>query len=48
LRVGGTRFSRQLGHARPSITLDIYAKQFEAQGGNAIDEAISRAFGGVL
>jgi hypothetical protein len=39
--------SRQLGHARPSITLDIYARQFEAQGGDAVDEAISKAFEGV-
>jgi integrase len=43
------RVSRQLGHARPSITLDVYAHEFE-QPQHAEDVAVklTAAFGGIL
>lgn len=43
------RVSRQLGHARPSITLDIYAAEFEnAQHADDVSEKLTAAFGGIL
>lgn len=42
------RASRQLGHARPSITLDIYAHEFDqARGHDDISEKLTAAFGGI-
>jgi integrase len=42
------RASRQLGHARPSITLDIYAHEFDqARGHDDICEKLTAAFGGI-
>src|SRR5207248_2476256 len=38
------RVSRQLGHARPSITLDLYSHEFEqAQHGDSVSEKIATA-----
>ena len=38
--------SRQLGHARPSITLDIYAHEFDhARGLDDVRDSIDAAFG---
>jgi hypothetical protein len=43
------RVSRQMGHARPSITLDVYAKEFEqAQHSDDVADKLTAAFGGVL
>jgi integrase len=43
------RASRQLGHARPSITLDIYAHEFdEARGRDDIADKLTAAFSGLL
>jgi integrase len=43
------RVSRQMGHARPSITLDVYAKEFEqAQHADDVADKLTAAFGGVL
>jgi integrase len=43
------RVSRQLGHARPSITLDIYAHETEeTQHSDGVSAALSGAFGDVL
>lgn len=43
------RASGQLGHARPSVTLDIYAHEFEeAHGRDDISDKLSAAFGGLL
>jgi integrase len=43
------RASRQLGHARPSVTLDIYAHEFEeARGREDIADKLSAAFLGLL
>jgi len=43
------RASRQLGHARPSVTLDIYAHDFEeARGRDDIADKLRAAFGGPL
>jgi Protein of unknown function (DUF3987) len=40
------RAARQMGHARPSITLDIYAHEFEeARGKDDIVERLTAAFG---
>ena len=40
------RASRQLGHARPSITLDIYAHEFDrARGLDDVRDSIDAAFG---
>jgi integrase len=44
--VDPVRASRQLGHARPSITLDIYAHEFEhARGLDDVRDSIDAAFG---
>ena len=44
--VDPVRASRQLGHARPSITLDIYAHEFEhARGLDDVRDSIDTAFG---
>jgi integrase len=43
------RISRQLGHARPSITLNIYAHEFEqAQHADDVSAKLTAAFGGIL
>ena len=43
------RASRQLGHSRPSVTLDIYAHEFEeARGRDDISEKLTAAFSGLL
>jgi integrase len=43
------RVSKQLGHARSSITLDVYAHEIEeTQHGDGVSVALSGAFGGVL
>ncbi len=43
------RVSRRMGHARPSITLDVYAKEFEqAEHADDVAEKLAAAFGGVL
>ena len=45
--VDPVRASRQLGHARPSITLDIYAHEFDrARGLDDVRDSIDAAFGG--
>ena len=44
--VDPVRASRQLGHARPSITLDIYAHGFDqARGLDDVRDSIDAAFG---
>ena len=44
--VDPVRASRPLGHARPSITLDIYAHEFDhARGLDDVRELIDAAFG---
>ncbi len=44
--VDRVRASRQLGHARPSITLDIYAHEFDhARGLDDVRDSIDAAFG---
>jgi hypothetical protein len=41
--------SRQLGHASPSITLDLYARQFDAAEHAARASAgLERSFGSIL
>jgi hypothetical protein len=50
LSVAGTsrgRVSRQIGHSRPSFTLDIYAKEFE-EAGHADTAKMDEAFGWIL
>ena len=43
------RISRQLGHARPSITLDVYAHEFEeTQHADDVRTKLTAAFGGIL
>ena len=43
------RASRQLGHARPSVTLDLSAHEFEdARGRDDVADKLSAAFGGLL
>jgi integrase len=43
------RVSRQMGHKRPSITLDIYAKEYEeVQHSDKVAESVAFAFGGIL
>ena len=43
------RISRQIGYSRPSVTLDIYAKEFEQAGhADAVAAKIEEAFGGIL
>jgi integrase len=39
---------RFAGHAKPSITLDIYVGEFEARKSNDIGERLSAAFAGIL
>jgi integrase len=39
---------RFAGHAKPSITLDVYVHEFEARKSNDVGERLSAAFGGVL
>ena len=44
--VDPVRASRQLGHARPSITLDIYAHEFDrVRGLDDVRDSIDAAFG---
>ena len=41
--------SRQMGHARPSITLDVYSHEFAAvQHRDTIAARLTGAFGGIL
>ena len=41
--------SRQPGHARPSIALDVYAHEFEqAQHAEDVTSKLTAAFGGIL
>jgi integrase len=41
--------ARQMGHARPSITLDIYSHEFAAiQHRDSVEAKLSDAFGGIL
>jgi integrase len=41
--------SRQMGHARPSITLDIYSHEFAAvQHRGSVEAKLTDAFGGIL
>jgi integrase len=43
------RISRQLGHARPSITLDVYSHEFEeVTHADDVSEKLTAAFAGVL
>jgi hypothetical protein len=43
------RVSRQLGHARPSITLDVYAHEVEAaQHADDLQAKLTASFGGIL
>jgi integrase len=43
------RVSRQLGHARPSVTLDVYAHEFEQiQHTEDVQEKLTTAFGGII
>jgi hypothetical protein len=39
---------RFAGHAKPSITLDVYVGEFEARKSNDVGERLSAAFSGVL
>jgi integrase len=39
---------RFAGHAKPSITLDVYVHEFEARKSNDVGERLSAAFDGVL
>jgi integrase len=48
-RLDVVRVSRQLGHARPSVTLDVYAYEFEqAPNADDVTEKLTAAFGGIL
>jgi len=41
--------SRQMGHVRPSITLDIYAHEFASvQHRDSIEAHLTEAFGGII
>jgi len=43
------RVSRQMGHKKPSITLDIHAKELEqVQHSDKVAESVAFAFGGIL
>jgi len=43
------RISRQLGHARPSITLDVYSHEFEeVTHADDVSEKLTATFAGVL
>jgi integrase len=51
VRQGGdvVTVSRQMGHARPSVTLDVYSHEFAAvQHRASIQSRLSDAFGGIL
>lgn len=39
---------RFAGHAKPSITLDLYVHEFEARKSNDVAERLSIAFAGVV
>jgi integrase len=39
---------RFAGHAKPSITLDIYVHEFEARKSNDVGQRLSAAFRGVI
>jgi hypothetical protein len=42
-------FLSRLGHARPSITLDVYAHEFEqAQHADDVSSKLTAAFGGII
>jgi integrase len=43
-----SQVQRFAGHARPSITLDVYVGEFEARKSNDVGERLSAAFTGVL
>jgi len=43
-----SQVQRFAGHAKPSITLDIYVGEFEARKSNDVGERLSAAFSGVL
>jgi integrase len=48
-RLDVVRVSRQLGHARPSITLDVYSHEFEeVEHADDVSDKLSAAFAGVL
>ena len=41
--------SRQMGHARPSITLDVYSHEFAAvQHRDSVEASLTDAFSGLL
>jgi integrase len=43
------RVSRQIGHSRPSVTLDVYAKEFEqAAHSETLATKLEEALGGIL
>jgi integrase len=43
------RVSRQIAHSRPSVTLDIYAREFEQAGhADAVAEKMPEAFGRII
>jgi hypothetical protein len=43
------RVSRQIGHSRPSVTLDIYAREFEEAGHkDSVAAKMDEALGGIL
>jgi integrase len=47
--LGVVRVSRQLGHARPSITLDVYSHEFEqTQHADDVTAKVTAAFGGII
>jgi integrase len=43
-----SQVQRFAGHAKPSITLDVYVGEFEARKSNDVGERLSTAFSGVL
>jgi integrase len=43
-----SQVQRFAGHAKPSITLDVYVGEFEARKSNDVGERLSAAFSGVL
>jgi hypothetical protein len=48
-RLDVVRVSRQLGHSRPSVTLDVYSHDFEqAHHSDAVGEKLTAALGGIL
>jgi integrase len=43
------RVAAQMGHSRPSVTLDIYSHEIEeTQHADDVSEKLTAAFGGVL